>query len=122
MDKIDVEESSFGNAMSDFNCNCVKLEDCGLYLTRLQSKNMKKTTSDQGLEKLELPVRTRKARKPVKKKDDKDQEKVEDAKTVKPVNIQPGEDTFPGIKQKITQVIKDKEQLYLQQRVKKHVS
>ena len=33
VDKINVEGSSFGNAMSDFNCYCVKLEDCGLYLT-----------------------------------------------------------------------------------------
>ena len=74
-----------------------------------------KPTSDPGLEKLELPVRTRKARKPGKKKEDKNEEKVEDAKIVKPANSPQDEDTFPGIKQKITQGIKGKEQLCIKE-------
>ena len=47
-------------------CHCVQLEDSGIYLTPLQLKNMNKETSDQGLEKIELPTRTRKAKKMVK--------------------------------------------------------
>ena len=65
--------------MRDFKCHCVQLEDCGIYLTQLQLKTMNKPTSDQGLEKSELPVRTRKARKTGKKKKDENEEKVEDA-------------------------------------------
>ena len=36
--------------MTEINCNCIKMDDCGLFLTRLQAKNLQKSASDQGLE------------------------------------------------------------------------
>ena len=56
-------------------------------------------------------------------KENEKEKRVEDANRGKPATSPQEEgDTFPGIKHKLTQEIKDKEQLYLQQRVKKHMS
>ena len=79
--------------MSEFNCNCIKLNGCGLFLTRLQAKNLQKSVYDKGLEMVELLIRKRKSGKPEKKKE-----------------TQPGEENAPVIKQKINHNIKDKEE------------
>merc|ERR1712105_21927 len=99
---------------------CVELEDCGINLTRPQLKNQKK--SDPGLEMTELPVRTRKANKSPKKRDDKKKEIVTDAKEEKPAAFPQKEVSYPGIRQERSQEIKHKEQLYLSLKVKKHQS
>ena len=34
--KVDVLGTTFGNKASDLQCNCIRQEDCGLFLTLLQ--------------------------------------------------------------------------------------
>ena len=99
VDRIDVEGSSFGNTM-DFMCQCIELDDCGIHLTRQQLRDKKK--SDPGLEKAELPVRTRKATKLPKNKSGKKNELLTEAGEGKPAAVLQNEEFYPGISQKIS--------------------
>ena len=92
--RIDVEGSRLGNTM-DFMCQCIELDDCGIQMTRQQLRDRKK--SDPGLEKAELPVKTRKATKLPKNKSGKKNELVNEAGEGKPAAVLPSEEFYPGI-------------------------
>ena len=71
------------------------------------------------MEKVELPIRKKKSgnnqkRRKLSKSKKRDKKKRQ--------RMHPGEETAPGIKQKINQQIRDKEQQYLNQIKKRHMS